>query len=201
MTQSQDAWGRLGRLMRARRVELGGANRSKYLNDRGLTQSQYRLLMDMENGKRENFEQSSIDLVEYIYEWEPGSVTTILKGGRPTPRITYTTPVEEPSSAPLVRIEETIGLDDDDARAFADRVIADRFLGDDARIHLLHQYGLLRRIPSQSQAGDIDRPPLRAVAEHGDPADRAELRRLAREAREGYEAQQKGSGDQGDDHR
>lgn len=77
----------------------------------------------------------------------------------------------------------------------AEAILGDHELIVEAREHLLNQYNLLKRIvpPETSQvrgkqiprrtSNPSDAPQLKAVAERGDPADRAEMERRAREVR------------------
>lgn len=78
-------WEALAAAMRHRRNELHHTNRAGLARAKGLTDTQYRLLMDLENAKRTNFEQGTLTLVEVVYEWEPGSVQRVLRGQSPTP--------------------------------------------------------------------------------------------------------------------
>lgn len=123
--------------------------------------------------------------IEDALGWARGSVAAVLAGGQPTVTtevapIKNSSDIQTSSSLPP-SIEEAIGADPD--------------LLDEAKQHLLNQYHLLRRLapaePSEATGRQTrrqplhlaDEQPLQAVAERGDPADRAEMERRAREAR------------------
>lgn len=81
-------WERLAALMRRRRIGISGhSNRSRFLRDHGYEpqSSPYRLVSDLENCKRTSFERGTFDLVEHLYQWQPGSVAEVLRGGEPMP--------------------------------------------------------------------------------------------------------------------
>ena len=111
MTTNQD-WERLGRLLTARRIELGFPVRSKFADARNLTHS--RTVSDIENAKRDNFEPATLALVEQLYEWAPGSIDAVLHGGEPSPLNSATRSTEDVTSAP------------DDARGHARRRLSER---------------------------------------------------------------------------
>jgi len=81
MSTTKD-WVRLGRLLTARRIELGYPVRSRFVDARELSHG--RTISDIENAKRDNFEPATLALVEQLYEWAPGSIEVVLKGGEPT---------------------------------------------------------------------------------------------------------------------
>ena len=78
-------WRRLADLLIARRVALGYTNRTKFFEDKGVKQSQQRLLIAIENCERTNFGRPTLALAEQVYEWQSGSIQTVLDGGDPTP--------------------------------------------------------------------------------------------------------------------
>lgn len=76
-------WKRLGELLKERRIRLGYDSRVQFAEDTGVGSS--RLLFDIEKAKRTNFSLSTLIGVEQAYEWERGSIRTVLDGGDPTP--------------------------------------------------------------------------------------------------------------------
>lgn len=79
-----DPWVRLGQLLVARRVELGFKTRAAFARHHGLSHD--RGISAIENAERRNFSPATIASLELQYEWEPGSIDTIIAGGGPTPR-------------------------------------------------------------------------------------------------------------------
>lgn len=68
---------RLGRLLRARRGQLGAHYRTRqaFAQDVGLKET---LLADLENAKRENFTQETLAAAEQAYRLSPGSFRQVL---------------------------------------------------------------------------------------------------------------------------
>ena len=84
-TDQQDGdWERLAELLISRRVQLGYQRRSAFSRDRGLPND--RVIAAVENYERTNFAPATIALIEQIYEWEPGSIRSVLAGGMPRPK-------------------------------------------------------------------------------------------------------------------
>lgn len=77
-------WERLGRLLVARRVELGYKRRAAFARAHNLSHT--RTIDDMENARRTNYERGTLAEVEQLYGWEPGSIESVLAGGEPKPR-------------------------------------------------------------------------------------------------------------------
>jgi hypothetical protein len=77
---------RLGSLLKQRRVELGiqYKNRSLFAAETGLN---YRLLQDIENAARDNFEDVTLLAVDRAYQWQAGSSARVLAGGDPEPMV------------------------------------------------------------------------------------------------------------------
>lgn len=75
-------WRRLGELLTARRVALGGANRTRFMEEQGVVK-QSRIISDIELGKRTNYERGTLSLIEHVYGWKPGSIERVLRGGDP----------------------------------------------------------------------------------------------------------------------
>ena len=58
----------------------------------------------LENGERDSYPESTVGTVEAIYQWSPGSVEAVLKGGDPNPLLPTARPARNPitsSGAPL----------------------------------------------------------------------------------------------------
>jgi hypothetical protein len=77
------SWVRLGKLLLARRVELGYPNMAAFGRQHELRHT--RTLSDIEKGRRDNYGPATIAHVEQLYRWRPGSVASVLAGGEPTP--------------------------------------------------------------------------------------------------------------------
>lgn len=76
-------WQRLADLLVSRRTQLGYRQRNQFAKAHGLKHD--RLLFDLENAKRTNFEQGTLAQFEQLYQWAPGSIQAVLDGGDPTP--------------------------------------------------------------------------------------------------------------------
>jgi hypothetical protein len=75
-----DAWARLGALLVRRRVELDRRyrNRQLFATERDI---EYRLVSDIERHRRQNFEETTIAVIEAAYDLAPGSIGRVLAGG------------------------------------------------------------------------------------------------------------------------
>lgn len=73
-------WERLGTYVVARRVELGHKQRTEFA---AAAQLGVRVLSDIENGRRSNFDAVTIAALEKALGWETGSVTRVANGGEP----------------------------------------------------------------------------------------------------------------------
>lgn len=73
-------WERLGRYVIARRVELGFRQRPEFSAAVGITS---RVISDIENGRRSNFDPVTIAALEKALGWETGSVHRVAAGGEP----------------------------------------------------------------------------------------------------------------------
>lgn len=80
MTDDAAAWERLGALLVRRRVELDRRyrNRQLFATERGI---EYRLVSDIERHRRQNFEETTIAVLEAAYDLAPGSIGRALAGG------------------------------------------------------------------------------------------------------------------------
>jgi hypothetical protein len=66
-------------------MELGHRKRLSWATEQlGLTHD--RTLADIEKGRRNNYDASTIAFVESAYGWSVGDVEKVLAGGEPTPR-------------------------------------------------------------------------------------------------------------------
>lgn len=81
MDDTGTAWERLGRLLIARRVELGFPNRSAFARHLGMSHD--RTLADLEKARRQNFDETTLLFVENGYGWQAGSIREVLAGGDP----------------------------------------------------------------------------------------------------------------------
>ena len=82
-----DAWRRLGRLLERRRGELGYGfrQRARFVRDGGVGAISVKTISRLEKGERDSYPESTIGTVEAIYQWSPGSVESVLRGGDPSP--------------------------------------------------------------------------------------------------------------------
>jgi|SRR5215472_7607469 len=91
-TYSYDAWLRLGRLLERRRGELGYGFRQRArfarerAEDRGARLS-VKTISRLEKGQRSSYPESTLGSIEAMYQWSPGSIETVLRGGEPNPLI------------------------------------------------------------------------------------------------------------------
>ena len=87
-------WKRLGELLVRRRIELDPrySNRRLFADESGLN---YRIVSDVERGRRDNYENQTIAAVEVAYRVLPGSVARVVAGGEPALQ-----PVPAPAGAP-----------------------------------------------------------------------------------------------------
>lgn len=72
---------RLGRLVIARRTELGMRTTKALAEQADLSP---RMLGDVENGRRENFSAGAKAQIERALQWQPGSIDAALAGDNPT---------------------------------------------------------------------------------------------------------------------
>ncbi len=75
---TSDGWERLASALIARRVALGFHRRSDFVRARNLKHS--RTVDDLENGRRANYEPSTIAHMELAYRWAPGSFVRVMNG-------------------------------------------------------------------------------------------------------------------------
>lgn len=118
----EGAWKRLGELLMQRRLHLGQRNRAQFARDNGISD---RLLSDIENGKRTNYDRATLVLIEGMYGWAGGSVAAVLAGRRPT----TVTPAEvlQPTgdNSDALLLERPIGVSDEAWASLKDKMAAD----------------------------------------------------------------------------
>jgi transcriptional regulator with XRE-family HTH domain len=73
-------WKRLGNYVVARRVKLGHNTRLEFAS---AAQINARVLSDIENGRRDNYDKVTLAKLESALGWETGSVMRIVHGGEP----------------------------------------------------------------------------------------------------------------------
>jgi hypothetical protein len=81
-----EAWQRLGRALERRRGQLGYGfrQRERFANDAGLVLSA-KTLARLENGERDAYPEATLAVAEVVYQWAPGSIEQVLKGGEAQP--------------------------------------------------------------------------------------------------------------------
>jgi hypothetical protein len=79
-TPESQRWKRLGKSLLARRVELDlrYRNRRVFADDVGLD---YRVLYDIESGRRSNYSDATLHAIERAYQVQAGSIRGVLAGG------------------------------------------------------------------------------------------------------------------------
>ncbi|BCY10897.1 helix-turn-helix transcriptional regulator [Actinoplanes sp. L3-i22] len=74
-------WKRLGDTVISRRIELKMPNRDDLATASGIS---YRILGDIETGRRSNFDRTTLAKLEQALHWTAGSARTIAEGGEAT---------------------------------------------------------------------------------------------------------------------
>lgn len=99
-----DNWKRLGDLLVRRRIEMDPrySVRQLFAAERGIN---YRTVSDIERGRRDNYEDTTLTAVEVAYGVTPGSVAAALDGGplEPLPPVALTQVPDvppDPSASP-----------------------------------------------------------------------------------------------------
>lgn len=104
------AWQRLGRLLAARRVQVGARykNKNLFATEREINR---RMLWQVESGARDTYRPDTIRAIEAAYELVPGSLERTLAGGDLEPaRAPETQPVfPEPPTAAEEALEKFPG--------------------------------------------------------------------------------------------
>ena len=77
-------WTRLGERLVRRRIELDPryVNRQLFVDERGLN---YRIVSDLERGRRDNYEDATITSAEVAYAIKPGGIRQFVAGGELEP--------------------------------------------------------------------------------------------------------------------
>lgn len=75
---NETAWKKAGDQLRRRRIELGYGDRQKFVDAHGL---KYRIINDLENGNRGNYEPDTLIAAEVAYRLGSGSLRRALEGG------------------------------------------------------------------------------------------------------------------------
>jgi hypothetical protein len=95
-------WAALAREIKRRRVVLGYQRQNAFAEQLPFGA---RLLGELENGRRDNYEDATLDALEVALHWGPGSVEAVLSGGQanelPLP-VPKTNPLTEMQNAELV---------------------------------------------------------------------------------------------------
>lgn len=73
-------WQRVGQFVRTRRLHLGYRTTQDFADVCHLS---YSTINALETGRRGNFDETTIGLVEAALQWEPGSIERTLQGRRP----------------------------------------------------------------------------------------------------------------------
>ena len=84
-TYPYESWLRLGRMLERRRGELGYVfrQRARFTRERGGGKLSVKTISRLEKGERTAYPQSTIGTIEAMYQWSPGSVESVLRGGEP----------------------------------------------------------------------------------------------------------------------
>lgn len=100
-------WKRLGKYVVARRVKLGYKQRGDFAT---AVQFSYRLLSDIETGRRSNYDAATIARLEDALGWETGSVFSVAADGEPTlaGQATARTPMKPGTANPVTQQIEMI---------------------------------------------------------------------------------------------
>jgi len=83
-THPDEAWVRLGHLLRERRGQLDPkfSSLAAFARD---TQLSLKTLSQIENASRTSFRPAMLAAIERAYRWQPGSIRQVLEGGAPEP--------------------------------------------------------------------------------------------------------------------
>lgn len=77
----RSAWTRLGELLRRRRIELDSRYRNRRTFEAERAAGLYRIINDIELGRRDNYEPGTIAALEAAYDLVPGVIGHALAGG------------------------------------------------------------------------------------------------------------------------
>lgn len=101
-------WERLGDMLASRRGQLKPEyrNRRVFAEEAGIN---YRVVFDVEHGRRSNYGRQTLAALERAYWWRPGSVAAVLGGGAPeplVPTIDLSTVPDVPADVGFAALEE-----------------------------------------------------------------------------------------------
>jgi hypothetical protein len=101
-TYPHEAWVRLGHMLERRRGELGYVfrQRARFAKERGGGKISEKTISRLEKGQRDSYPESTIGIVEVMYQWSAGSVESVLKGGEPNALIVGPPPGRNPITVP-----------------------------------------------------------------------------------------------------
>jgi hypothetical protein len=136
-------WQRLGKLVIARRINLGYRRREDLAA--AVDGISMRTLGDIETGKRDRYHPNTIGSLENALRWKPGSVDTVLEGGDPSEKpADGPTPAlrEAASDAALIRVMSDPRISDRDKMRIARILIDERERFEQERIS--HAEALIR---------------------------------------------------------
>ena len=108
------AWARLGELLVRRRIELD----SRYRNRRTFTSEravEYRIVNDIELGRRDNYEPATLAGLEVAYELAPGAISRTLAGDGLEPQAGVTVQLPAAVVRPRDRRLPVLDVDDEEA--------------------------------------------------------------------------------------
>lgn len=97
-TYPYEAWVRLGRMLERRRGELGYGfrQRVRFARECGGAKISVKTISRLEKGERDSYPESTVGTVETMYQWAPGSVESVLRGGEPNPLLIAPPPGRNP---------------------------------------------------------------------------------------------------------
>lgn len=101
-TYPPEAWKRLGKVLEARRGELGYGfrQREQFLRDRGGPPPSVKMIARLERGERTSYPASTVTLLESLYGYRPGSFEAVLNGGEPADAAAVLRILPVPDEAP-----------------------------------------------------------------------------------------------------
>ncbi len=99
----EEDWQSLAEAVLTRRVQMGFRYATKFSEATGF---QLRTYNDIENARRKSYARATLIALEEALEWESGSVSAVLSGGRPTVRAVEATHVASRPDASLLTDEE-----------------------------------------------------------------------------------------------
>lgn len=101
-TYPPESWSRLGRMLERRRGELGYEfrQRARFVTERGGGRISVKTISRLEKGERGSYPEATIGTIEAMYQWSPGSVEVVLKGGEPNTILTPPPGDDNPITSP-----------------------------------------------------------------------------------------------------